>query len=62
MAHKYKEYFSEQTQKQIEILKNLTNGLMKTAKIEYVDETFKPHKDLAKKVTEAAKTSNNAKK
>ena len=35
---------------------------MKSAKIEYIDETFKPHKDLAKKVTEAAKTSNNVKK
>ena len=31
-----------ETKKQIEILKNLTTGLMKSAKIEYLDETFKP--------------------
>ena len=33
-----------------EILKNLTDGLMKTAKIEYLDPDFKPSKDIQKQV------------
>ena len=34
----------------MEILKNLTDGLMKNAKIEYVDESYKPAKDVVKQV------------
>ncbi|MBR1775677.1 peptidylprolyl isomerase [bacterium] len=36
-------YYLE-TQKQIEVIKNLTAGLMKNAKIEYLDESFDPTK------------------
>ena len=46
--------FYLETQKQIEILKNLTNGLMKTAKIEYLDESYKPSKESMKKAVENA--------
>lgn len=43
--------FYLETKEQISILKNLTDGLMKTAKIEYIDTTFKPRAtDLTKKV------------
>ena len=42
--------FYLETQKQMEILKNLTDGLMKNAKIEYVDESYKPAKDVVKQV------------
>ena len=34
--------FVLETQKQMAVLKNLTSGLMKSAKIEYIDESFKP--------------------
>lgn len=49
--------FYLETQKQIKILKNLTDGLMKTAKIEYLDKSFDP-KNMAKKdsVKETEKT------
>ena len=40
------------TQKQIEILKNLTSGLMKSAKIEYLDEEFKPGANLVKQAAD----------
>lgn len=42
--------FYLETQKQIEILKNFTAGLTKTAKIEYLDETYNP-KRVIKAVT-----------
>ena len=34
--------FYLETQKQINVLKNLTDGLMKSAKIEYIDKSFDP--------------------
>lgn len=34
--------FYLETQRQIKVLKNLTDGLMKTAKIEYLDKSFDP--------------------
>ena len=34
--------FYLETQKQIEVLKKLTEGLMKNAKIEYLDESYNP--------------------
>lgn len=40
---------------QMKVLKNLTDGLMKTAKIEYLKEEYKPTKDIQKKVIEEAK-------
>lgn len=40
--------FYLETQKQIKILKNLTDGLMKSAKIEYLDKSFDP-KNMNKK-------------
>ncbi len=46
--------FYLETQKQIEVLKNLTDGLMKNAKIEYLNEDFNPKKNLKIK-TEPAK-------
>ena len=36
--------FYLETQKQIEVLKNMTAGLIKNAKIEYIDESFDPSK------------------
>ncbi len=42
--------FYLETQKQIEVLKKLTEGLMKNAKIEYLDESFNP-KRVIKPVT-----------
>lgn len=44
-------YYLE-TQKQIEILKKLTEGLMKNAKIEYLDDTYNPNKKLIKETTQ----------
>ncbi len=41
--------FYLETQKQIEILKNLTSGLMKNAKIEYLNESYNP-KRISKKI------------
>ena len=38
--------FYLETQKQIEILKNFTAGLMKNAKIEYIDSSFDPSKPI----------------
>lgn len=38
------------TKEQMKVLKNLTDGLMKTAKIEYVKEEYKPSKDIQKQV------------
>ena len=45
--------FYLETQEQIKVLKNLTDGLMKSAKIEYTDKTFDPA-NLMKKTSEAA--------
>ena len=36
--------FYLETQKQIEVLKKLTEGLMKNAKIEYLNESYNPKK------------------
>ena len=44
-------YYLE-TQKQIEILKNLADGLMKNAKIEYIDDSYNPEK-AAKALTKS---------
>lgn len=41
--------FYLETQKQMEILKNLTSGLMKNAKVEYLDESFKTDNNVLKK-------------
>lgn len=42
--------FYLETQEQIKVLKNLTDGLMKNAKIEYLDKDYKPAEDITKKV------------
>lgn len=47
--------FFLETQEQIKVLKNLTTGLMKTAKIEYLDESFKPRNEVVKKAIESEK-------
>ena len=47
-------YFLE-TKEQMKVLKNLTDGLMKTAKIEYIKEEYKPRKDIQKQVTQEEK-------
>lgn len=47
--------FYLETQKQIEVLKNLTTGLMKSAKVEYLDESFKSDNNVLKKAAENAK-------
>ncbi len=44
-------YYLE-TQEQMQVLKNLTSGLMKTAKIEYINPDYKPSTDIAKKAAE----------
>ena len=44
--------FYLETQKQMEILKNLTSGLMKNAKVEYLDESFKTDNNVLKKAAE----------
>lgn len=38
--------FYLETQKQIEVLKNITDGLMKNAKIEYLNDSFNPKKKV----------------
>lgn len=38
--------FYLETQKQIEVLKNITDGLMKNAKIEYLNDSFNPRKTV----------------
>ena len=50
--------FYLETQEQIKILKNLTDGLLKTAKIEYLDKNFRPAKDLAKQVKKEEQQNN----
>ena len=45
----------EETKEQIETLKNLTTGLLKNAKIEYLNESFKPRNDVAKNIKEQDK-------
>lgn len=47
-------YYLE-TKEQIETLKNLTTGLLKNAKIEYLNESFKPRNDVAKNIKEQDK-------
>ena len=47
--------FYLETQKQIEVLKNLTTGLMKSAKVEYLDVSFKSDNNVLKKAAENAK-------
>ena len=51
--------FYLETQKQVEVLKNLTSGLMKNAKIEYLNESFDPKrvvKTAAPKLNEEKET------
>ena len=43
--------FYLETQEQVKVLKNLTDGLMKTAKIDYIDTSFNPEKKLIKETT-----------
>ena len=52
--------FYLETQKQIEVLKNLTDGLMKTAKIEYLNESYNP-KRVIKPVVPQEKKEKEAK-
>lgn len=47
--------FYLETKEQMKVLKNLTDGLMKTAKIEYLKEEYRPSKDIQKKVVEESK-------
>lgn len=47
--------FFLETQEQLKILKNLTTGLMKTAKIEYIDPSYKPTTEVSKKALEGLK-------
>lgn len=44
--------FYLETQEQIKVLKNLTQGLQKTAKIEYLDETYNPNYVIKQKEKE----------
>jgi len=44
--------FYLETKEQIKVLKNLTDGLMKNAKIEYLNEDYKPSTNMAKKIAE----------
>ena len=53
--------FYLETQKQVEILKNLTSGLMKNAKIEYLNESFNP-KNSVKQKEVPAKPAKDTKK
>lgn len=45
--------FYLETQKQVKVLKNLTDGLMKSAKIEYIDKSFDPANKKEKEVNKA---------
>lgn len=47
--------FFLETKEQMNILKNLTDGLMKTAKIEYLKESYKPQTEIGKKFAESTK-------
>lgn len=47
--------FYLETQEQLKVLKNLTTGLMKSAKIEYIDPSFKPKTEVSKKALENIK-------
>ena len=47
--------FYLETKEQLKVLKNLTEGLMKNAKIEYIDQSFNPEKKLAKEATKKEK-------
>ena len=48
--------FYLETQEQIKVLKNFTDGLMKTAKIQYLDESYDVDKLLKSKAKEEPKT------
>ena len=48
--------FALETQEQLKVLKNFTDGLMKTAKIDYIDESYDVEKLLKTKVKEESKT------
>ncbi len=57
--------FYMETEAQMKILKNLTDGLMKTAKIEYIDSSFNPeniNKQAIKAHTESNKKMNGEEK
>ena len=47
--------FYLETQKQIEVLKNITDGLMKNAKIEYLNDSFNPKKTVKDVTTQPVK-------
>ena len=51
--------FYMETEAQMKILKNLTDGLMKTAKIEYLDSSFDPE-NISKKAIKARSESSKA--
>ena len=50
--------FYLETEKQIKILKNLTDGLMKSANIEYIDKSFDPQ-NMNKQTTKTVKQEEN---
>ena len=50
--------FFLETQKQIEVLKNITQGLMKNAKVEYLNESFDPKKTTKEVSKEVSKEAN----
>ena len=49
--------FYLETQEQVKVLKNLTDGLMKTAKIDYIDESYDDDKLMKNKAKEKDGTS-----
>ncbi|MBQ7764921.1 peptidylprolyl isomerase [bacterium] len=49
--------FYLETQEQVKVLKNFTDGLMKSAKIIYIDETYNTDKQLKVKVKEEAQNN-----
>lgn len=42
--------FYLETKRQVEVLKNLTSGLMKNAKIEYINKSFEPKEGMVKEI------------
>ena len=53
--------FYLETQKQIEILKNLTSSLMKSADIEYLDDNYNPAKSVKTTAVEETDNTNSSK-
>ncbi len=54
--------FMLETQEQIKVLKNLTDGLMKTANISYIDESYDVEKLIKNRIKEDKKENNTEKK